>query len=177
MWPFPPSQQADNLSLQESFSCLSILLVDYHMTFKSWADCIAEGIKHSPWVPFFNRDCPADHFWHSISWIDETLAGNHSVMISSWKDNLGLLLKSPKSVTCNIFDFIMSESCDRNVLYSNDMWLFILLFNFKFCNSQRETVNDVEKFQSNITEWMKHLFSIGWFVTSPNVVSTRCCVT
>ncbi len=49
----------------------------------------------------------------------------------SWCNKMGLLLNSPKSVTFdNIFDFVISESCDGVVSYSHNTWVLILLIIF-----------------------------------------------
>ncbi len=63
------------------------------------------------------------------------LVKNDTVMTLWWHHNdmtkIGLSLNSQKSLTLdNIFDFVVSESCDGGVSYSNDKWLLILLFLF-----------------------------------------------
>ncbi len=63
--------------------------------------------------------------------IDITLniVGNDKVMMLSWCNILVLSWNSPKSVTFdNIYDFVVSESFDGGVLYTQDTWLLIFLF-------------------------------------------------
>ncbi len=53
---------------------------------------------------------------------------------------MGLPLNSQKSAMLDdIFDFVVSESCDGGLLYSHNMWLLILILFFYFCDSCKFT--------------------------------------
>ncbi len=65
----------------------------------------------------------------------QVLVGNDNIMIPSWCNTLGLLLKSQKSDVWQHFHFVLLESCDSGVLYAHDARLVIYFFIlYIFCN-------------------------------------------
>ncbi len=70
---------------------------------------------------------------------------------------MSLLLNSQRSVTVDdVFDFVVSESYHRGVLYAHDTWLLILLIiiffdSYKLINSNKKIMNITLNHHSSLT--------------------------
>ncbi len=91
----------------------------------------------------------------------EDFVVNDNIMRLSWCNKMGLSLKLQKSVILNeIFEFFISEACNRCVLYSQNTGLLMLLQfifyfwnRFKFTNSEKNICHDSFLLQSPEDSW------------------------